>query len=611
MWRWSLLATVAAVSTVSAGQWVHDPYDVTTLQSAPAACWNPDAESPQFTLVVMPDTQYLFDENRIHPQPMEEAFEYVMSCKENKENMVFLAHLGDVAQNGLAEEYAMATQAFDRLDHVGVAYSVLAGNHDIDSSTDDQRGSTPYLDAFPTSRFQKSSTWRGASPDGYNNYHIFRAGGREWLLLSLDWRMSNGTFDWANHVLKTHASLPTILTTHELVTADTGDTVFSEYGEEVWQRLIQHHANVFLTLNGHFWPPGRTSRTNQAGLRVDAHITNYQNRYYGGSGMIRAYRFDMEKNTIDVRTFSPWTQRLVREKLANTLAKGEEALTTDVDQFTMHVDFATRFSTNKTKRDSSADKMVLEGTLAYWRFDGHKNGAALSSSDTIEDLSGHGNTLVVKPANGSDITRLHWSNDHHPKQSGHGSIVFTGQKIPLEGAYLQTVDEAPLNNETFEHGYTFEAFYYLPDSWSSTQNAWSAILSRWGTAGEANKTSDDTDKDEPIVTLSISNDRELQWRVYPLHQDGGSTNWGHETPLNHWWHVAVVNNGTLTKMYVDGSEVARNPDQWTPGLTTLHQPWMIGGYEYAKKLDQLFYGSVGDVRIVNRPLALEEFMWQP
>ena len=36
------------------------------------------------------------------------------------------------------------------------------------------------------------------------------------------------------------------------------------------------------------------------------HITNYQNRYYGGAAMIRLYHFDLDRDTIDVETFSPW-----------------------------------------------------------------------------------------------------------------------------------------------------------------------------------------------------------------------------------------------------------------------------------------------------------------
>lgn len=600
---------VAAALGVQAFSWPNDPYGQTELTPAPKGCWNPDSESKQFTLVVMPDTQYLYDQNRIHPVPMEHTFEYVTSCNDTRENIVFMAHLGDVAQNGLAEEYKVASKAFERLDETGVAYSTLAGNHDIDSSTDDTRGSTPFLDAFGSKRFANSKTYKGSNKGGYNSYHIFRAGGREWLLLALDWRMSNSSFDWANEVLTNHSTLPAILTTHELVSPDTGKTEFSAYGDEVWNKLIKNHDQIFLTLNGHFWPAGRTHRTNSAGNRVDSHITNYQNRYYGGAGMIRLYRFDLDKNTIEVSTFSPWIHGLMKHGKANKLALQEASLTSDEDQFTMSVNFAKRFSrSNSTKAKRSDVKEVIPGTLAYWRFDGHENQTPVTSDDTIKDFSGHGNDLKFRGVNESAQHSMHWSNSHHPQQPGHGSLNFTGQKQPLRGSYFQTVDHAPINYAQFEHGYTFEAYYYLPSSWSSDQNAWSSILSRWGTARQANKTGAGVDPDEPIVSLSLSDDRELQWRAYPLHKNVGSTNWGHESPFDTWWHVAVVNNGTLTKMFVDGCEVVRNPEQWVPGLTTLNQPWMLGGFEYNGTINQIFYGSIGDVRIVNRPLSIEEFL---
>ena len=75
--------------------------------------------------------------------------------------------------------------------------------------------------------------------------------------------------------------------------------------------------------------------------------------------------------------------------------------------------------------------------------------------------------------------------------------------------YLQTRDDATINSNKFEKGYTFEAFYYLPSSWDSKQNAWSSLFSRRGSAGDAGIHGEEADKDEPIVTLSISNDLSL------------------------------------------------------------------------------------------------------
>lgn len=43
-------------------------------------------------------------------------------------------------------------------------------------------------------------------------------------------------------------------------------------------------------------------------------------------------------------------------------------------------------------------------------------------------------------------------------------------------------------------------------------------------SGEAGKSDGATDPQEPIVTLSLSGDRELQWCVYPTNRTDSSTN---------------------------------------------------------------------------------------
>ncbi|GAB2713337.1 hypothetical protein GCM10027072_01210 [Streptomyces bullii] len=174
---------------------------------------------------------------------------------------------------------------------------------------------------------------------------------------------------------------------------------------------------------------------------------------------------------------------------------------------------------------------------------------------------------------------LSWSPDHHPDQPGHGSLEFQGYKSPLRGAYLRTVDGAPLNSATFRDGYTIEAFYRLPADWDPAHHAWSGLLGRTGTGGAAGKTADDPD--EPLATLSLSNDREPQWATRPLNQQGIATNWGHETPLETWWHLAVVNDGEHTTLYVEGCPVVRNPGAPAVGITSVGLPWLLGGYEHA------------------------------
>ncbi|MGV9498650.1 LamG-like jellyroll fold domain-containing protein [Streptomyces sp. NPDC003642] len=554
----------------------------------------PDPDSRRFTLAVMPDTQYLFDGPSIDSAPVEASLRYLLEHGE-EENIVFLSHLGDLTQNGAREEFAAIGEAFRLLDRRGVGYSVLAGNHDVRASTTDQRGATPYLDAFGPRRFEGRRTFGGASPDGYNTFHRFTAGGREWLVLALDWRLSPQGHAWAKDVLARHPRTPVILTTHELV---AGDDTLSDYGQQLWDRLIEDHDQIFLTLNGHYWPAARAVRENAAGHDVHLHLANYQNRYFGGAAMIRLYRFDLDRNVIDVATVSPWVLGRAAQGL-NELERQETELSGDADRFSVEIDFAERFSgfaPVPARPARPVPTMLVPGTVAYWRFE-------KPAGDTVRDLSGRGNDLSLVTVGGGT---LGWSADHHPDQPGHGSLEFRGFKSPLKGAYLRTVDGAPLNRATFRDGYTIEAFYRLPADWDPAHHAWSGLVSRTGTGGAAGKTADDPD--EPLATLSLSDDREPQWAMRPLNQQGIATNWGQETPLETWWHLAVVNDGRHTTLYVEGCPVVRNPRASAAGITSAGLPWLLGGYEYGGRIDQILHGRLGDVRIVARALPVTSFM---
>ncbi|KUM78168.1 LamG-like jellyroll fold domain-containing protein [Streptomyces curacoi] len=568
--------------------------EAASAEAATADRRRPDPDSRRFTLAVMPDTQYLFDGPSIDKAPVEASLRYLLEHG-REENIVFLSHLGDLTQNGTRPEVTAISEAFRLLDRRGVGYSVLAGNHDVKSSTTDQRGATPYLDAFGPQRFEGGKTFGGASPDGYNTFHLFRAAGREWMVLALDWRLSAQGHAWAEDVLARHPKTPVILTTHELVVEDDS---LSAYGQQLWDRLIEDHDQIFLTLNGHYWPAGRATRKNAAGNDVHLHLTNYQNRYFGGAAMIRLYRFDLDRNVIDVETVSPWILGRAAKGL-NELERQEIELSGDADRFTVEIDFADRFSgfdPVPARPARPASRMLVPGTVAYWRFDKPVEG-------TVRDLSGRGNDLTLVTVGGG---KLGWSADHHPDQPGHGSLEFQGHKSPLKGAYLRTVDGAPLNSATFGDGYTIEAFYRLPADWDPSHNAWSGLVGRTGTGGAAGKSADDPD--EPLATLSLSNDREPQWAMRPLNQEGIATNWGQETPLETWWHLAVVNDGAHTTMYVEGCPVVRNPRAAAVGITSVGLPWLLGGYEYGGTIDQILYGRLGDVRIVARALPVTSFM---
>jgi hypothetical protein len=174
-------------------------------------------------------------------------------------------------------------------------------------------------------------------------------------------------------------------------------------------------------------------------------------------------------------------------------------------------------------------------------------------------------------------------------------------RLPDEG----TGDHAPLNALDLRHGYTVEMFLKLPTDFGDA-NAWCGLLTRMGTGGQAGKNGDDPS--EPVGTMNLSGGAQAQWAVYPLNQNRIITNWSHLLPLGTWWHLAVVNDGTHTVMYVDGCPGVRNPSTPAAGVATTGEFWMLGAYHYNRVVEQTLYGWLGDVRIVDRPLPVDRFL---
>jgi hypothetical protein len=61
-------------------------------------------------------------------------------------------------------------------------------------------------------------------------------------------------------------------------------------------------------------------------------------------------------------------------------------------------------------------------------------------------------------------------------------------------------------------------------------------------------------------------------------------------------------------VYVDGSEIARNPAQSSTGIATLGKPFVIGATRFDETYGQGFYGWIGDTRIVAAALSPRDFL---
>lgn len=302
-----------------------------------------------FTLAVIPDTQRYAAWN---PAVFEAQTRWIADHAAER-RIVFTVHLGDITENDtVPAEWEAASGALQILDNAGLHYLVVAGNHDIVNEVPDTErdlSQEVFLDYFPVSRDEAMPTFGGASATAYNRYHIFSGGAQEFLVLGLDYRVSGQTLDWAQSVLDAHPTLPVILVSHDIVTSvcELGDESchdgggLTENGKFLWENFIRRNDQIFLTINGHSWPPERLTLLNDAGRAVHLILTNYQAEYYGGNGHLRLLEFDLAHNVIRATTFSPW----VMQKAENRRGPSDLLEKTDArNQFEIEIDFAARFA---------------------------------------------------------------------------------------------------------------------------------------------------------------------------------------------------------------------------------------------------------------------------
>jgi hypothetical protein len=98
----------------------------------------PSSGGQKFSIAVIPDTQYLFDEDRYDPEVLAKTFQWIVDHTREK-NIVFTDQLGDIVNNGLPTEFAKASDVFKILDNNDIQYGYSAGNHDINGGFVRQR----------------------------------------------------------------------------------------------------------------------------------------------------------------------------------------------------------------------------------------------------------------------------------------------------------------------------------------------------------------------------------------------------------------------------------------------------------------------------------------
>jgi len=282
-------------------------------------------ESRPFSVVVLPDTQNYTDSS-FGGSP-KYFYDQTKWIKENRKklNIVMVAHVGDIVQNpGARSEWEIASDAFKTIDN-DVPYILCLGNHDI---TDDQgeqpdARSTLVNDYFGPSRFTENPLYAKnfeadarvhfLEPDKADNYYlVFAGGGMDFLIVALEFKPRDEVLTWANEVIAAHPDHRCIVLTHGYLNA-SAKRGMGKYGiegntsQEIWDKCISRHENIFLVLCGHILGESILTSTGTAGNRVHQILADFQNNYVGngGQGYLRIMTFFPEEKKIQNQTYSP------------------------------------------------------------------------------------------------------------------------------------------------------------------------------------------------------------------------------------------------------------------------------------------------------------------
>ena len=545
-------------------------------------------------------------------------------------------HLGDVCDQsgeGHEDQYVVADRAMKILDDAKVSYSVIPGNHDV---ADDFHY---YRTWFPKDRQAHSPSFREMGPSGMSNWHEFTVAGVPMMAVNVPWGSDGADLDWAESVLNAHPTVPTIITTHQIIDISPDGTALStSFGQRLWDRLINHHNQVFLTVNGHHH--GATNRivTNAAGQPVFQQLLDYQMAYQGGNGFMALMEFDFTHNQLCQTAFSPWVP--LKGERANSLDRA--LLTGSGDTWVTSFDFASRFASFDAdfhptgevpaattalraqlrkeftpiaalplvKPANDADYPKLPGTVAHWR-PTEQDGTLVE-----RDISGNGNDMTLKRA-GILTNAAALVTDHMTYSSAEHAVHFTPRAKHVF-AYFATAKDAPVNKERFEQGYTFETFIKIDKDYGSS-NYWGAFVCRGGRRGDLpNFTvagADTDDLEEPPLSGAISSLKEVQWAFTDTAKVGnGYSVWSGDVDLDKWYHLVVVDDpreGSVV-MYIDGVPMLRN-QYGTAGCA--HgingfddRPWIIGGSIYDNIMDTGFFGTIGETRLVDHPTTPAQWL---
>ena len=172
-------------------------------------------------------------------------------------------------------EWEIASGAIAVLNGV-IPYSIVRGNHDDEGGYHKYICTDFYQSQMDGFFYDESSpATRGNSMS--NSYRKITIGGHKYLMLTLDYNITDGVKNWANEVISSNPDYHVIVSIHAFLANwggiyngsigqanevnETEEIYFS--GQALWDDVLSRHENVFMILSGHASVPDPIIRTRE------------------------------------------------------------------------------------------------------------------------------------------------------------------------------------------------------------------------------------------------------------------------------------------------------------------------------------------------------------
>ena len=193
-------------------------------------------------------------------------YEWIAKNKDKK-NIQFVMGLGDVTEDNLSTEWQLVADLHNKLEDIGLPYSVIQGNHDTVGQLDKyfkdkanfteavKNGTIGYFEGDSLANYYMTFTAKDKNGNETNN---------KYLVLALECKVPDEVIPWANQVIEEHSDYQVIITTHEYVESTdsyflhrypTKDEGTANDPYQIWMKLASQHENVIMVLSGHWSIP--------------------------------------------------------------------------------------------------------------------------------------------------------------------------------------------------------------------------------------------------------------------------------------------------------------------------------------------------------------------